>query len=211
MYGFHGRLLQIDLTSRQSSSCELEESRVRAFLGGLGLGTSLLYDYAPSGVEPLSSANPLIFTSAPLVGTGLTTTAKFGVVTNAPLTGLLGDSLPSNHFSLELKRPGVDGIVITSRAPSLVYIFISNQTVEIRDAEHLRGKSPRETEAAIKAALDAPTIRVAAIGAAGENGVRFATISNEGRHAGRGGRGAGMGSKNPQAVAPFGHPHSPSF
>ena len=201
MCGFHGRLLQIDLTSGHTSSSELEESRVRAFLGGLGLGTSLLYDYAPPGVDPFSPDNPLILTSAPLVGTGLTTTAKFGVVTKSPLTGFIGDSLSSSHFALELKRTGVDGIVITGRAPSLVYIFISNQTVEIREAEHLRGKSPRETEAAIKAELDSPAIRVAAIGAAGENRVRFATISNEGRHAGRGGVGAVMGSKNLKAVA----------
>src|SRR5262245_21354301 len=204
MYGFHGRLLQIDLTNAHTSSSELEESRLRAFLGGLGLGTSLLYDYAPTGVEPFSPDNPLILTSAPLVGTGLTTTAKFGVVTKSPLTGFIGDSLSSSHFALELKRTGVDGIVITGRAPSLVYIFISNQTVEIREAEHLRRKSPRETEAAIKAELDSPAIRVAAIGAAGENRVRFATISNEGRHAGRGGVGAVMGSKNLKDVALYG-------
>jgi aldehyde:ferredoxin oxidoreductase len=201
MYGFHGRLLQIDLTGSQSSWRELEESRLRAFLGGLGLGTSLLYDYAPAGVEPFSPDNPLVFTSAPLVGTGLTTTAKFGVVTKSPLTGFIADSLSSSHFALELKRTGFDGVVITGRAPSLVYIFITDQKVEIKDAEHLRGKSPNETEAAIRSELNASTIRVAAVGAAGENRVRFATISNEGRHAGRGGVGAVMGSKNLKAVA----------
>jgi aldehyde:ferredoxin oxidoreductase len=201
MYGFHGRVLQIDLTSGKSSWRELEEVRLRAFLGGLGLGTSLLYDYAPPGVEPFAPDNPLIFTSAPLVGTGLTTTAKFGVVTKSPLTGFIGDSLSSSHFALELKRTGADGVVITGAAPSLVYIFISEQKVEIREAEHLRGKSPTETEAAIKSELNSSVIRVAAIGAAGENRVRFATISNEGRHAGRGGVGAVMGSKNLKAVA----------
>jgi aldehyde:ferredoxin oxidoreductase len=201
MYGFHGRLLQIDLTSGQSSWRELEESRLRAFLGGLGLGTSLLYEYAPAGVEPFSPDNPLIFTSAPLVGTGLTTTAKFGVVTKSPLTGFIGDSLSSSHFALELKRAGVDGVVITGRAASLVYIFITDQKVEIRDAEHLRGKSPNETESVIKSELKSSALRVAAIGAAGENRVRFATISNEGRHAGRGGVGAVMGSKNLKAIA----------
>src|SRR5919106_702130 len=139
MYGFHGRLLQIDLTSGQSSWRELEESRLHAFLGGLGLGTSLLYDYAPPGVEPFSPDNPLIFTSAPLVGTGLTTTAKFGVVTKSPLTGFIGDSLSSSHFALELKHAGLDAVVISGRASSLVYIFISDQKVEIREAEHLRG------------------------------------------------------------------------
>ena len=200
MYGFHGRLLRIDLTSGKSSQRELEESRLRAFLGGIGLGTSLLYDYAPSGVEPFSPDNPLIFTSAPLVGTGLTTTAKFAVVTKSPLTGFIGDSLSSSHFALELKRTGLDSVVITGHAASLVYILISDQKVEIRGAEHLRGKSPNETEAAIRAELNSPTIRVAAIGVAGEHRVRFATISNEGRHAGRGGAGAVMGSKNLKAI-----------
>jgi aldehyde:ferredoxin oxidoreductase len=201
MYGFHGRVLQIDLTSGKSSWRELEESRLRAFLGGLGLGTSLLYDYAPQGVEPFAPDNPLIFTSAPLVGTGLTTTAKFGVVTKSPLTGFIGDSLSSSHFALELKRAGLDAIVIIGQAASAVYLFINDQNVEIREAEHLQGKSPGETEATIKSELNSSAIRVAAIGVAGENRVRFATISNEGRHAGRGGVGAVMGSKNLKAVA----------
>ena len=186
MYGFHGRLLHVDLSAGKSSWHDLAELRLRSFLGGLGLGTSLLYDYAPPGVEPFSPANPLIFTSAPLVGTGLTTTAKFGVVTKSPLTGFIGDSLSSSYFALELKRAGLDAVVITGQAASAIYLLISGRNVEIRAAGHLRGKSPNETEAAIRAELDSPTIRVAAIGVAGENLVRFATISNEGRHAGRG-------------------------
>src|SRR5215471_13912896 len=201
MFGFHGQLLHIDLNSRRNSRRELEESRLRGFLGGIGLGTSLLHEYAPPGVEPFAPENPLIFTSAPLVGTGLTTTAKYAVVTKSPLTGFIGDSLSSSHFALDLKRTGFDSVVITGQAASMVYIIISNDNVEIREAEHLRGKSPNETEAAIRAELNSPAIRVAAIGAAGENRVRFATISNEGRHAGRGGVGAVMGSKNLKAVA----------
>jgi aldehyde:ferredoxin oxidoreductase len=199
MHGFHGRLLHIDLSSRKHQRRDLEESRRRAFLGGIGLGTSLLYDYAPPGVEPFSPENPLIFTSAPLVGTDLTTTAKFAVVTKSPLTGFIADSLSSSHFALELKRVGLDAIVITGRSLSMVYIFIDNDNVEIREAEHLRGKSPGETEALIRS--EYLETRVAAIGQAGENRVRFATISNEGRHAGRGGVGAVMGSKNLKAIA----------
>src|SRR5512146_2329646 len=116
MYGFHGRLLHVDLSTGQSFWHELEKPRLRAFLGGIGLGTSLLYDYAPAGVDPFPPANPLNFTSAPLVGTGLTTTAKFAVVTKAPLTGFIADSLSSSYFALELKRVGIDAIVITGRA-----------------------------------------------------------------------------------------------
>ena len=201
MYGFHGRLLHIDLSTGKSSWVDLEEARLRAFLGGIGLGASLLYDYAPAGVDPFSPANPLIFTSAPLVGTGLTTTAKFAVVTKSPLTGFIADSLSSSHFALELKRIGLDALVISGRAASMAYIFIQDQRVEIRDAIHLRGRSPVETESLIRSELDTPTVRVATIGKAGENKVRFATISNEGRHAGRGGVGAVMGSKNLKAIA----------
>jgi aldehyde:ferredoxin oxidoreductase len=200
MYGFHGRLLHVDLSNGQSFWHELEEARLRAFLGGIGLGTSLLYDYAPPGVDPFSPANPLIFASAPLVGTGLTTTAKFAVVTKSPLTGFIADSLSSSYFALELKRVGIDALVITGRAAGMTYIFIHNDKVELRSAAHLRGKSPVECESLIRAELGTATARVAAIGKAGENKVRFATISNEGRHAGRGGVGAVMGSKNLKAV-----------
>jgi aldehyde:ferredoxin oxidoreductase len=204
MHGFHGRYLLVDLSSGQTSWHDLAESRLRAFLGGIGLGTSLLYEHAPRGVEPFAASNPLIFASAPLVGTGLTTTAKVAVVTKSPLTGFIADSLSSSYFALELKRIAVDALVITGRAASPVYIFIHNQNVEIRQAAQLRGKSPGETESMIRAELESPAVRVAAIGKAGENCVRFATISNEGRHAGRGGVGAVMGSKNLKAIAVLG-------
>lgn len=223
MYGFHGRLLHLDLTSGACSWHELAESRLRAFLGGIGLGTSLLYEFAPPGVEPFAPANPLIFASAPLVGTGLTTTAKFAVVTASPLTGFIADSLSSSFFALELKRTGLDAVVITGQAASPVYIFISDEmvgqasslsptgrqdacpTVKVRDAAHLWGKSARATESAVREELRDAAVRVAAVGQAGENRVRFATISNEGRHAGRGGVGAVMGAKNLKAIALRGH------
>ena len=211
MHGFHGRLLHIDLSGGQNARLPLEEARLRAFLGGIGLGTSLLHDYAPAGVEPFAAANPLIFASAPLVGTGLTTTAKFAIVTKSPLTGFIGDSLSSSHFALELKRTGVDAVVITGRASSLVYVVITDRDVEIRDAEHLRGTSPSEAEAIICGELSLPGAGVATIGAAGEKRVRFATISNEGRHAGRGGAGAVMGSKNLKAVVVCGHQEARVF
>jgi aldehyde:ferredoxin oxidoreductase len=201
VHAFCGRLLHIDLSSGRSVYHQISESRLRACLGGIGLGTSLLYDYAPAGVDPLSPANPLVFTSAPLVGTGLTTTAKFAVVTKSPLTGFIADSLSSSHFALELKRLGIDGLVITGQAPSLVYVFIHGDKIEIRAADQLRGKTPADTESSIRAELGGPVVWVASIGTAGERRVRFATISNEGRHAGRGGVGAVMGSKNLKAIA----------
>ena len=184
MQGFWGRLLHLDLSSSRSAYRAIEETRLRKYLGGVGLGTSLLYEYAPPGVDPLSPDNPLIFTSAPLVGTRLTTTAKFAVVTKSPLTGFIADSLSSSHFALELKRLGIDALVITGRAPSLAYVFVDRGTAGIHDARHLRGNTPAETQARIRVELGCPAAWVASIGLAGENLVRFATISNEGRHAG---------------------------
>ena len=205
MYGFQGRLLHIDLSKKTHRWVNLEESRLRAVLGGIGLGVSLLHDFAPQGVEPLSPDNPLIFASAPLVGTELTSTAKYAVVTKSPLTGFITDSLSSSFFALEMKRAGLDALVITGRAPSLVYVFIENEKVEVREGESLCGKSPAETETFIRSELKDADVRVAAIGRAGENLVRFATISNDGRQAGRGGVGAVMGSKNLKAIALRGH------
>jgi aldehyde:ferredoxin oxidoreductase len=201
VHGFCGRVLHIDLSSGRSAYRDIEASRLRTCLGGVGLGTSLLYEYAPAAVDTLSPANPLVFTSAPLVGTSLTTTAKFAVVTKSPLTGFIADSLSSSHFALELKRLGIDGLVITGQAPSLVYLFLHGQKVEIRAADQLKGKGPDETQSFIRSDVNCPAVWVASIGRAGENRVRFATISNEGRHAGRGGVGAVMGSKNLKAIA----------
>jgi aldehyde:ferredoxin oxidoreductase len=201
VHGFSGRLLHVDLTSGRSAYHDLDKARLRKYMGGIGLGASLLYDYAPAGVDPLSPDNPLIFATAPLVGTGLTTTAKFAVVTKSPLTGFIADSLSSSHFALELKRLGIDALVITGRAPSFVYLYVRGDTVEIRAAEALRGKTPKETQSFIRTDGGCPGAWVASIGRAGEKQVRFATISNEGRHAGRGGVGAVMGSKNLKAIA----------
>ena len=201
MYGFHGQLLHVDLSSAMSKFVELDRSRLHACLGGIGLGTSLLYEFAPPGIDPLAPGNPLIFASAPLVGTPLTTTAKYSVVTKSPLTGFIADSLSSSYFALELKRLGVDALVITGQSPLWVYLAIDRGRVVFRDASHLRGKSATETDSCLRAESNNDGYRVAAVGLAGENRVRFATISNDGRHAGRGGVGAVMGAKRLKAIA----------
>src|SRR5215467_12150237 len=141
MQGFHGRLLAINLTSQTSQWIALDTTVLRAYLGGSGLGTKLLHDYAPAAVDPFAPENPLIFTTAPLVDTGLTTTAKFAVVTTSPLTGFIADSLSSSFFALELKRTGFDAVVVTGAAATPVYLTITDQDVEIRGAAHLWGKS----------------------------------------------------------------------
>lgn len=204
MHGFCGRLLHVDLETGRSVWRDLDPARLRRCLGGIGLGTSLLSEFAPAGVDPLAPENPLIFASAPLAGTPLTTSAKFAVVTKSPLTGFIADSLSSSHFALELKRLRVDALVVTGRAASLSYLLIRDGRVEIRRAGHLAGAAPDDAEARIRAEAGGG-VKVACIGRGGERCVRFATISNEGRHAGRGGAGAVMGAKNLKAIAIAGH------
>lgn len=201
MYGVHGCLLHVDLSSGVCAWRDLTESYLRSAIGGIGLGVRLLYDYAPQQVDAFAAENPLIFTNAPLVDTGLTTTAKFAVVTTSPLTGFIVDSLSSSFFALELKRIGVDAIVVTGTAAEPVYLFVTEEGADIRAASSLWGKSAGDTEKALREELHDRELRVAAVGVAGEHRIRYATISNEGRHAGRGGVGAVMGAKKLKAIA----------
>ncbi len=201
MLGYHGKFLVINLSNQEITDHPLDEDILRKFIGGVGLGTYLLYKYCPTGIDPLDPANTLIFTCSPLVGTNLTTSSKFAVVTKSPLTGFIGDSLSSSFMATELKKTGYDALIITGKCPFPVLLSINNSSVQFLNANHLLGLSTSDTEQKIKEDLG-NQIRVACIGPAGENLVRIASISNDGgRHAGRTGPGAVMGSKNLKAIA----------
>ena len=117
MHGFHGCYLRYDLSSGCGERIPIDEQVLRRFLGGVGLGTWLLHREAPPGVDPLAPEAPLIFAFSPLVGTPLTTSAKFAVVAKSPLTGMICDSLSSSHFAIQGKKRGVDAIVLVGRCP----------------------------------------------------------------------------------------------
>src|SRR5262249_37627127 len=156
---------------------------LRQFIGGSGLGVSLLLDQDTAALDPLAPESPLIFAFSPLVGSPLTTSAKFAVVSKSPLTSRINDSLASSGFAIAGKRCGVDAMVIRGRAPALSILVIDDGRVRLEPIEDVRGATCAETEAAVKARLGAD-YRVASIGPAGERAVRFATISHDGRHAG---------------------------
>ncbi|MCR9095473.1 MAG: aldehyde ferredoxin oxidoreductase family protein [bacterium] len=199
MSGFHGRYLRIDLTRGTTETRVLPEDVPRRVLGGVGLGTWLLLHESQGGFDPLSPEAPLVFAFSPLVGTGLTTSAKFAVVAKSPLTGFVCDALSSSHFAIAGKRMGVDAIVVIGACdePSE---WVAG---ELRPARSW-GRSAEETAAAL-----AGEGRVAAIGVAGERCVRYATISADGRHAGRGGLGAVMGAKRLKALVVAGDVETP--
>ena len=202
MYSYSGKCLVVDLTTQSTRLEELSESLLSSYLGGVGLGTRLLLEKCPPGAGPLSPDNPLVFASSGLAGTMVPTASKHAVVTKSPLTGLVGDSLSSSHWSLALKRAGYDAMVITGMAPSWVYLFIDDDIVHSRKAEHLLGKGSSQTEEAIRRDAGDNRVRVASIGPGGERLVRYACISNDSsRQAGRTGTGAVMGSKRLKAIA----------
>ena len=197
--GYFGRALIVNLTSGQSCVQTIDESVLRSFIGGAGLGAWLMHEHSPPGIDALAPEAPLIFVFSPLVGTPLTTSAKFAVVAKSPLTGRLTDALASSHFAIAGKLTGHDAIVVRGCCAEPSVLMIDGSSAWVAPAEDLWGLTAAETEAKLRERMG-PAWRVAAIGPAGERVVRYATLSHDGRHAGRGGLGAVLGSKWCKAV-----------
>lgn len=202
--GYFGRALAVDLSEGESEPLHLPETMLRHFLGGCGLGTELLRQQAPAGVDPLAPEAPLAFVFSPLVGTPLTTSAKFAVVAKSPLSSLLNDALCSSHFAIAGKLTGNDAIIIRGSCQRPSIVVIDSGGVRIESAEQLWGLPATQAEQRLRARLG-KSYRVCAIGPAGERLVRYATLSHDGRHAGRGGHGAVLGAKNLKAIAVAAH------
>jgi aldehyde:ferredoxin oxidoreductase len=198
--GYFGQALVVDAAVGTSTSLPLPDEILRSYIGGSGLGAWLLYRLGTPGAGALDDRAPLAFVFSPLVGTPLTTSAKFAVVAKSPLTGMLTDALASSQFAISGKLTGHDAIVIRGRAPQLSLLLVDGDGTRLLDARHLAGRTAAETDKELREQLGRGW-RMAAIGPAGEHGVRYATISHDGRHAGRGGLGAVMGAKNLKAIA----------
>ena len=199
-FGYHGCCLRVDVALGTAERVPLDEKVLRDYLGGSGLGVRLLLDAGAAQLDPLSPEAPLVFAFSPLVGSPLTTSAKFAVVSKSPLTDRINDSLASSGFAVAGKACGCDAIMVVGRAAELSVLVIEDSRIRLEPAADLAGLSCQETETALRARLGRQ-FRIASIGPAGERLVRYATISHDGRHAGRGGSGAVMGSKNLKAIA----------
>jgi len=200
-YGWTGNVLRVNLSQTLVTVEELDRQAAESFIGGRGLGVKYLYDEIDPSVDALSASNNLIFVTGPLTGTGAPGGSRYMVVYKGPLTDAIAESSAGGAFAVAIKYAGYDMIILEGKSSTPVYLWINNDHVELRDASHLMGKTTTETEIAVIAETH-PDAKVACIGPAGENLVRFACVmSDMGRAAGRSGVGAVMGSKNLKAIA----------
>ena len=200
-YAEVGYNLEIDLSTGNVEKVETDPQLMELFLGGLGTDVKLHYDRVPPETKAFDPENLLIFSSGLLCGTMVYSCNRTLVTTISPQTGLLCYPMMGGFWSAELKYAGYDKVVFRGKAPELVYVWINNDTVEIRDATHLKGKGALETQELIREELQEPRAQVSAIGLAGENRSAVASIEQSRASASRGGAGGVMGDKNLKAVA----------
>jgi len=204
--GFWGRLLEVDLRSGQIGERDVPERDYRDYLGGSGLAAKILYEELDPEVDPLEPENALIFMAGLLTGTVVPCACRIVVCARSPLSGIWNESTAGGYWGAHLRFSGYDGIIVRNRSEKPVYLWISDQGVELRDATSIWGKDAFETDELLRQETNARA-KVAAIGPAGEKMVRFASVTYEGtmaRASGRGGIGAIMGSKNLKAIVTHG-------
>ena len=202
---FMGKILRVDLEEGTVTPEPIRMDWARQFLGGVGLATRYYYEQVPAGVDPLGPQNDLIFMTGPLTGTTSASASRYSVVAKSPQTGLWGQANSGGTFGPALKRSGYDGVIFEGISAQPVYLWLENGNAELREASHLWGKTVPETDDLLQSEAKQP-VKVACIGPAGENLVRYAAIMNDKhRAAGRCGMGAVMGAKRLKAIACVGN------
>jgi benzoyl-CoA reductase subunit BamB len=199
-YAETGYNLEIDLTRGNIEKVASDPRDTELYLGGLGTNAKVLWDRVPPEVEAFSPENLLIFGAGLLCGTPATGCNRTILTTISPQTKLMAFSMMGGFWAPELKYAGYDKVIMRGKSPELVYLWIKDDKVEIRDASHLAGKGAIETAEVIKTELNEPKAQVAAIGLAGENRVYYASIEQGRSSASRGGIGAVMGDKGVKAI-----------
>jgi aldehyde:ferredoxin oxidoreductase len=202
MAAITAKLLHVDLTTRETRTEELPETTVRKYFGGGALASYLLLRDLPAGADPLGPENILVFMTSPINGLSLSGTNRYTAAAKSPLTGGYGESEAGGWWGPELRAAGWHGVVIHGQSPAPVYLWIKDDTVEIRDAAHLWGRLSGDVQDTLEQELGDKRIRVLQTGVAGERFVRFAAIVNQLKHFhGRCGLGAVMGAKRLKAIA----------
>ena len=201
MNGYGGHILRVNLSDGTITKEPTPEKVIRDYLGGRGLGAYLLWTEVPKGADPLGPDNKLIISSGPLSGTLFPGAGKMDFATKSPLTGGYAGASMGGMLTAEIKYAGYDSIILEGISPKPVYLYIDDDTVELRDAEAYWGMGSFALEKRLKDELG-EEFQIATIGPAGENLVKYACINHDfGRQAGRGGVGTVMGAKKVKAIA----------
>jgi len=209
MYGWHLKILRINLATQKVTREDVDPQIARDYLGGRGWAIHYLYNEMDPMADALSPENVLIFATGPLTATPAPTGNRYMVVTKSPLTGALAHSNSGGEFPTWMKRTGFDLFIFEGKSPEPVYVFVNEDQIEVRSAAHLWGKDVNATTDILKSETSAEA-RVACIGTAGENLALMAAIMNDkNRAAARSGVGAVMGSKNLKAVVVMGNKNPP--
>jgi aldehyde:ferredoxin oxidoreductase len=197
-----GNLLHINLTTHKIEKIREKEEIFRDYIGGSGYGAYLICQNSTDLPDPLDPKSPLLFMTGPITGTPVPTSGRHTVIARSPLTGIWGEASVGGHWGRELRRAGYDGVVVEGKSEKPVYIWISTEGVEIRDAAHVWGMECQETDSLLRKETDGNAV-VSTIGPAGENLVPMAGIFTDGEHArtaARCGLGAVAGSKGLKAI-----------
>ena len=208
LIGYNGKIAYVNLTDEKVDVKELNPQIAKDYLGGTGLSAKLTYDllsdtdFGTLKNDPFSEINPLIFATGPVTGTNRPSSGRYSVTAISPLTGIWGEGTSGGYFPISLRNSGFDAIVITGKSKKPMYLYIHDESIDFKDANTIWGKDTYESQSILKSELNNDKIRIATIGIAGENLVKYAGIINdEGRAIGRSGMGAIMGSKNLKAIA----------
>ena len=208
MHGYGGHILRVDLSRRTLRREKTDQAFAIEAIGGRGFNSTRLYEDLNPACDPLSPENLLLIGTGPLTGSLLSSSAYTTISGKSPMTGILGDSAAGGHFGPELKQAGYDQIVITGKSETPCYLLIADEYVELRDASHIWGLDIWQTTATLRRELKDNAVQVAAIGPAGENLVKYATVAcNNARMFGRTGMGCLFGSKHLKAIVVRGTGH----
>jgi aldehyde:ferredoxin oxidoreductase len=202
--GYAGRLLRVDLGTGRSRPEPWGADAQRDWIGGAGLGARILWEEVPAKAHWDHPENRLVLATGPLAGLPVWGTGGLTVVTRGAMTDGGTSTQANGFFGANLKSCGYDAIVLQGQARQWSYLYIHDDTVELRDARHLLGKDTWQTQQALEAelGLSGHRLSVYCIGPAGEHRVRFAAIHGDYGHvASKNGVGAVMGAKRLKAVA----------
>jgi aldehyde:ferredoxin oxidoreductase len=196
------KILRVNLNDNNITIEDCPSDLESEFLGGAGVSAKIFTQEVPANIDSYDGNNLLIFSVGPYCGTAVPFCGRHFVMAKSPLTNILGEASSGGFFGKELKSAGIDIVIIKGKSENPACLWIHDGEAEILDASELWGKGTQETDTGIKSLIGDEKAKVAVIGPAGENLVKYACIINDNHHAaGRCGLGAVMGSKKLKAIA----------